>query len=354
MVTRRETMAGLGGLAGLAALAAAGLPGRALAQADSGASWQVDAPRARVIIDNDFSGDPDDLFQTAHHLLSPSVDIRLIIGSHLGVKDAFDPSARQAANAVARLRELVEVMDMTEAVGGRILQGAETAITDRTALPSSPATQAIIAEALRDDTDLPLYYCAGGGLTEIALAWLAEPRIAERLVLVWIGGPEYPDLAAPPPDSSGPEYNLAIDLEASRIVFGESDLPLWQVPRDAYRQMLVSHAEMLERVAPQGPLGAYLVDRIAGVARLAGGAGIDIGETYILGDSPLVTLTALQSSFQPDPSSSRHVEVKAPRIDAAGAYEPNKDGRPIRVFTAIDARLTFGDFFAKLALRERS
>jgi len=27
--------------------------------------------RARVIIDNDFAGDPDGLFQLAHHVLSP-------------------------------------------------------------------------------------------------------------------------------------------------------------------------------------------------------------------------------------------------------------------------------------------
>ena len=32
--------------------------------------------RARIIIDNDFRGDPDDLFQLAHHLLSLSVEIR--------------------------------------------------------------------------------------------------------------------------------------------------------------------------------------------------------------------------------------------------------------------------------------
>ena len=40
-------------------------------------------PRMRVIIDNDLGGDPDGLFQLAHHLLSPSVEIRGIIASHL-------------------------------------------------------------------------------------------------------------------------------------------------------------------------------------------------------------------------------------------------------------------------------
>ena len=34
--------------------------------------------RMRVIVDNDFGGDPDGLFQLTHLLLSPSVEIRAI------------------------------------------------------------------------------------------------------------------------------------------------------------------------------------------------------------------------------------------------------------------------------------
>ena len=48
-------------------------------------------PRMRVIIDNDFGGDPDGLFELVQHLLSPSVEIRGIIGSHLKPGDGWDP-----------------------------------------------------------------------------------------------------------------------------------------------------------------------------------------------------------------------------------------------------------------------
>lgn len=67
-------------------------------------------PRMRVIVDNDFSGDPDGLFQLAHLLLSPSVDVRAIIGSHLKVGDGFDNSKTQAENAAGKARELLNVM----------------------------------------------------------------------------------------------------------------------------------------------------------------------------------------------------------------------------------------------------
>ena len=43
---------------------------------------EIVKPRIRVIIDNDFGGDPDGLFQLAHQLLSSSTDVRAIICSH--------------------------------------------------------------------------------------------------------------------------------------------------------------------------------------------------------------------------------------------------------------------------------
>ncbi len=78
-----------------------------------------------------------------------------------------------------------------------------------------------------------------------------------------------------------------------------------------------------------------------------------LGETYILGDSPLVLLTALQSSFEADPSSSRYSLVPAPAIDDAGLYKFNSNARNIRVYTDLDLRLMFEDFFLKLAMFNR-
>ena len=54
------------------------------------------APRARVIVDNDFSGDPDDFFQLVHHLLSPTVEIPFVVASHLRPGDPMDPSTTLA------------------------------------------------------------------------------------------------------------------------------------------------------------------------------------------------------------------------------------------------------------------
>ena len=304
-------------------------------------------PRMRVIVDNDFSGDPDGLFQLAHLLMSPSVEIRAIIGSHLRADDGFDRSATQADNAAQKAREVLGVMNMTKQIP--VLTGSNTAMTNDSVPVRSEAVNFIIQEALRTDTKLPLYVVCGAGLTEIASAVLTNPRIADKLTLIWIGGPEYIGLATPPPGYTEVEYNLNIDPAAARVVFNKSALPLWQVPRNAYRQCLFSYAQLLMKVKPRGKIGAYLSGTLETVmARIQ--RFINIGETYVLGDSPLVLLTALQSSFEPDPSSSQYVVRQAPRINGAGTYAYNHGGRPIRVYTQLDTHLMFGDFLAKLEL----
>ncbi|ROQ41499.1 inosine-uridine nucleoside N-ribohydrolase [Frondihabitans sp. PhB188] len=305
-------------------------------------------PRARVIVDNDFSGDLDDLWQLAHHVLSPSVEIPFVIGSHLAPNDGFDSSDHQAANAVTVATDLLERVGRADIP---VVQGAELALVSPTEPRDSAAARAIIAEALRDDTDLPLYFAAGAGMTDLASALLLEPSIAARITLVWIGGNEHPGIGTPPPGASAVEYNLNIDVQGARTVFATPDLAIWQVPRDAYRRVLMSFAEIDARVRPLGPLGEYLASSLDAVASRVLEFGLNIGETYVLGDSPLVLLTALQSSFEADPSSSDYVLVPRPQLGDDGQYRPPLEGAgTIRVYTHLDLRLLIDDLVAKLQL----
>lgn len=305
-------------------------------------------PRIRVIIDNDFAGDPDDLFQTAHHLLSPSVEIRAIIGSHLREGDPFDYSGKTAAHGVARVQELIRIMKIP--AGIPVLEGAEKPLSALPAPTGSSAAEAIVAEALREDTNLPLFVLCGGGLTDLALAIGMDKRITRRMTVVWIGGSEYPDLAMPPPGAGPMEYNLAIDPEAARFIFNETSVPLWQVPRNVYRQAGISLMELDTRVRPRGEVGRYLCDSITQIHGALRAFGTSMGETYVLGDSPLVLLTALQSTCEPDPASSEYILRARPTINQEGAYGPSSGNGTIRVYTRIDTRLMFEDFFAKLGV----
>ncbi|CDO38895.1 nucleoside hydrolase [Novosphingobium sp. KN65.2] len=211
-------------------------------------------------------------------------------------------------------------------------------------------------EAMREDTEVPLFFAAGASLTELALAWLAEPKIDRRLKLVWIGGREHPGLAYPPPGPDEAEFNFAVDALAAQIIFNESDIEIWQVPRDVYRQVLYSMAELNE-LAMTRPLARYLkrdIDNMeAALAKIPGFPSRPSNEVYVLGDSPLVTLTALMTPIQPDPASSHYRLMPTPRLTADGHYEDNPGGRPMRVYTAVDTSLTIRDMVAKFRARPR-
>jgi purine nucleosidase len=351
-INRRRFVAGAGALAAGAAASSGGAGPETAAASSRPTRGFVPpgGPRFRVVIDNDLSGDPDGLFALVHHLLSPSVDIRAIVGSGLRAGDPFDPSNETATNAYRRALEVLHLMRL----GGRVpaYAGSNEPLADTGTPRDMAGARALVAEALRTDTP-PLFVTCGASLTTLASAYLLEPRIADRLTLVWIGGPEYPGTPAPP-GSTGPEYNLRIDIKAAQVVFNESAIPIWQVPRNAYRQTLVSMSELYLKVRGAGRIGTYVYDKIFAVHELAAAAGLNIGETYIVGDSPLVLLTALQSSFQADPSSSFYEERVAPHINDDGSYAFPATGRRIRVYTELDVRLMLDDFFAKLARSSRS
>ncbi len=317
------------------------------------AAWPVadDVKRIRVICDNDYAGDPDGLLQLAHHLLSPTVDIVGIIGTHLAVGDHWGGQHEDVPLASAQIARKVAKLCKRDDV--RIVTGTRAYMTHHRHELDSDGVQLIIDEAMRDDVDTPLYVACGASLTEIASAWLIEPRIAERLTVVWIGGHEHAG-APVAPGAPDMEYNLNIDRISGQVVFNDSNLRVWQFPRDAYRQALASRSELELRLNRRGgKLGKFLFRQLGGVAANVAGFGMVARETYVLGDSPLVLATALQAMFESEPSSS-HWDVRpCPFINDEGLYVDNPNGRPLRVFTRIDNRLWLEDLFAKLELFAR-
>ena len=314
------------------------------AQNDSLYHCETVKPRIRVIIDNDFGGDPDGLFQLVHHILSPSVEIKGIIGSQ-HYSNGFYGSSGSVAFACNQVDELLRTMQLSGKIP--VYEGGASGLTDVETPITSQGASAIVKEAMREDTKLPLYVVCGAGLTNIASAYLMEPKIAKRIILIWIGGPEYQGLAIPPPKGKKLEYNLGIDIKACQVIFNLSDIHIWQVPRDTYRQALFSYAELVYRIKSNGIIGKYLIDKLEDLMKRAKRS---LGEAYVLGDNPLVLLTALQSSWEVDPSSSRYVIKQSPYINELGLYEEAAKGRKIRVYTNIDTRLMLDDLVAKLAL----
>ncbi|NYI39956.1 nucleoside hydrolase [Demequina lutea] len=308
-------------------------------------AWGGTPARARVIIDNDFAGDPDDLVQVVHHLLSPSVEISLIVSSHLHEGHGSpDAAAAEGADVV---RSIFGRMGLD--AEGVLCVGAERAMSDTTRPQASDATERILAEAMRDDPR-PLFYVAGGSLTDLASALLLHPEIAGPLTLVWIGGFGHDeDLSGLVADD---EYNFSMDVAAAGVIFDAPELEVWQVPRTTYAACIMSDAEMITQWAMAGPLGAHLRDEVrAEMERFVDGQRA-MAETYVMGDSPLVLLTALTNFWGPEASSCSYVVKPTPALLPDGSYVERSDSRPMRLYTSVDVRLMHADLAAKLTLFE--
>ena len=188
-------------------------------QITSSTDSEIVKPRIRVVIDNDFGGDPDGLFQLAHQLLSPSTDVRAIICSH-HYKDFYGYSGK-VAEAPKQVVKLLEVMHKK---GVPVYLGSDSSFVSPQKPLYSEGAEAIIREAMRDDSR-PLYIVCGAALTNIASAYLLHPEISKRIkAVVWIGGVEYSNLCKSMSQKRR-EYNQTIDPVSSQVVFNSSRTP---------------------------------------------------------------------------------------------------------------------------------
>ena len=185
----------------------------------------------RVITDTDLCNEADDPFAVVQALLSPKFDNVGVVAAHFGTRD---PNGMQ--KSWQGLKDLTVLMQLTVPV----LHGAPHALPDAATPVPSEGAKLIIREAMKEDTR-PLFVLLLGPLTDLASAYLQEPRIAGRLTAIWIGGAPYP--------VGGPEFNLGNDVNAVNVVFG-STMPVWQVPKNVYEMMPVSKA--LQAVISKG------------------------------------------------------------------------------------------------------
>ncbi|QTF10803.1 nucleoside hydrolase [Brenneria izadpanahii] len=291
----------------------------------------------RVMISSDAKNEADDDFAVAHALLTPTFQVKGIIAAHYARTAPLmkrDPGASME-NSYQELKRLLTLMEKTDVP---VYRGAADALKKGETSPAlSEGAQALIKEAMKQD-DAPLFVLVMGSLTDVSAALLAEPRIAQKMTVVWIGGMPYP--------KGGWEYNMFNDPVAADNVF-KSQVPMWQIPHNVYMSVRVSLSELAVRVKPQGKVGAYLWQQMIDFNKEISAIVKDVpwpkSEVWVLGDNPSVSLLL-------DDHEYNYALVDAPRLNDDLTYAPQPNARQIRVYNAVDTRFTLEDFYAKLAL----
>lgn len=209
--------------------------------------------KIRIVIDTDTYNEIDDQFAVVHALLSPE---KLAVEGLYAAPFYNHRSASPGDGMEKSYDEILHLLDRLDmSTADLAYRGAKGFLVDYEHPYASAAVNDLIERAL--GTDEPLYVVAIGALTNIASAILIEPRIIEKIVVVWLGGNalHWPHTI---------EFNLAGDVLAARLVL-DCGVPLVLIPCQGVTTHLRTTVPEIEQyVQGQGAIGDYLAETFKG------------------------------------------------------------------------------------------
>lgn len=291
-----------------------------------------------VVLDTDAYNEIDDQFAIAYLLkASERANVKALYAAPFAKAHTPDPAVgmEKSYQEILHLLRLMGREDMASAT----LRGSAGYLPDEQIPVESPAARDLAIRAAAYSPEKPLYVLAIGCITNVASALLMDPSIAEKMVVVWLGGQahHWPD---------NREYNLKQDIAAARVVFS-SGVALVQVPcAGVADQLRTTKPELIHWLRGKNALCDYLCDHT-----------ISEAERYAMGKpwsrviwdvSVVAWLLDNESKWALD----YLVPTPVPEYDHRYAQDPR---RPLmRYVYAIRRDQVFEDLFARLTMQERS
>jgi purine nucleosidase len=289
------------------------------------------AGRSSVVLDTDTYNEIDDQFALVYALLSPEIDLEAVYAAPY-----FNDRSSSPADGMEKSYE--EILRILEFLGrdsdGFAYRGSTEYLPSLDQPVTSAAATDLIARA-RQERSRPLYVLAIGAITNVASALLLAPDIAERIVVVWLGGhPTYwPDTR---------EFNLQQDVLGAQVLF-DSGVPLVQVPCALVAEQLRTTMPEMERyVQGRGEIGDYLYRTYRDYVSDGHARSKVIWDISTVGY--MVNPGWMASDLRPSPVLLDDVTW--------GPEEPER--HPVRIIRHINRDAVFGDLFTKLAKATRT
>lgn len=196
----------------------------------------------RVLIDSDAKNEIDDQYAIALAILSPE---RFVIEGFVGAN--YD-NAHGGTDGVARSVAEIELVLEKAGMAGRwpVVAGAHP-MRYQFEPSEAEGVELIIDRAMAGSPENPLWVVGLGAATDMASAFLKEPRIADRVVAFWHFRSRWPEKCY--------NFNVIGDVRAARIMF-HSPLPFVLFDTGTYLRLPME--ESARELAPYGALGEYL------------------------------------------------------------------------------------------------
>ena len=192
---------------------------------------------------------------------------------------------------------------------------------------NNDAVNKIIEVALKNDK---IYILGIGAITNIALAIKKEPKIIDRIEIIWLGGNEieYKDNL---------EYNFKQDIEAVKIVF-DSTVKMTILPcKNVVSDLRIDIAELKSKLDNKKELNKYLIERFYN-DRYHG-----IQETRVIWDISVIAYMINKNWFETE-------KISCPNIKEDSSYELTDNRHIITFVTKLDRDRIYEDLFRKLGV----
>jgi len=280
--------------------------------------------KVSVILDTDTYNEIDDQFALVYATLSENIHIEAIHAAPFYNERATGPADGMEKSYQEILRILQRLGYPHE---GLVFRGSEGYLPDSERPVESPASANLIKHAMAK-RDGPLYVVAIGTLTNVASAILLEPKIIDRIVLVWLGGhPLY--------WPSARDFNLDQDIPAAQIAF-DCGVPLVHIPCKNVSEHLRTTACEIERyVKGRGVIGDYLNTIFV----------TEEGGRYAW-SKVIWDMAAVAWLVNPEWVPT-HI-CPSPILTSEGTWSFDPSRHPIRMAFDANRDAIFGDFFRKL------
>jgi hypothetical protein len=292
------------------------------------------APRPgilRAVLDTDTYNEIDDQFALVHLVLSPErIRLEAVYAAPFHNSRSSGPGEGMELSyqEIQRLLERLEVKS-----DGFAFRGVTDYVGPQKRARPAAAVDDLIARARTATPDEPLYVVAIAAISNIASALLKAPDIADRIVVVWLGGHalDWPNQR---------EFNLKQDVGGVQVVF-DSGVPLVNLPCMGVVSHLTSTVPEIERyVEPQGEIGRFLAMRFKEYAA----DGDTVGWSKEIWDmAPVGWL--LDEDWAPS------VLVPTPIMTDQVTYSFDRSRHLMRYVSYVRRDAMLKDLFAKLARR---
>ncbi|ULL17153.1 nucleoside hydrolase [Paenibacillus sp. H1-7] len=207
--------------------------------------------KVRMVLDTDTFNEIDDQFAVIYALQSED---KLQVEALYAAPFYNELSSGPRDGMEKSYQEILKILELMDRAGHYpVHRGSEDYLSDKDQPQESEAARDLVKRAMAASDDDPLYVVAIGAITNVASAILMEPKIIEKIVVVWLGGH-----ALHWPNTE--EFNLRQDLHASRIVL-DSGVPLVLIPcMGVTSHLRTSLSEIRDYVKDAGEIGSYLYE----------------------------------------------------------------------------------------------